>query len=46
MIYNQYGEPTSAGRRGVVAKDTGLWPNGVIPYDMSNMKCKYKTNTI
>lgn len=37
---NKYGVPTSIGKRAVVSKYTKLWPYGVIPYDMSNMKRK------
>ena len=43
MTYNKYNVPTSIGRRGVVTKDTQLWPNRVIPYDMSKINGKYKT---
>lgn len=28
------------GRRGVVPTGTILWPDGVIPYDLSNIKSK------
>jgi hypothetical protein len=38
VYYNRYGVPTSVGRRAVVTKGTGLWPQGVIPYDMPNIK--------
>lgn len=46
MSQNRYGVETSMGRRAVVSKNTVRWPDGVIPYDMSNMNGKQKIKTI
>lgn len=42
ILKNKYGMTKSIGRRAVVSKATQTWPDGVIPYDMSNMNRKYK----
>jgi len=46
MSYKTFDYSTTLGRRDVVPKGTELWPDGVIPVDLSNIKCKYNTNIL
>lgn len=45
IFYNEYDVSESFGRRAsVVLKSTEPFPNGIVPYDMSQMKRKYSLN--
>ena len=46
MFHQRFGSPLGVGRRGVVPVGTQLWPDGVIPYDLSKIECKYITNIL